>query len=75
MKGRAPAPSPSVAALLRDPVAAEAMEVRVAWVTTGDEGGDASEGDVCVAICADAEVAKVRWPFTANVQCCIRALW
>lgn len=59
MKGRAPTPSAAVTELLQNPVVAEAMEVRVAWVTTGDEGGDASEGDVCVAICADAEVAKV----------------
>lgn len=60
IKGRAAQPSAAVAALLRQPVAAAPMEVRVAWVTTGDEGGGASEGDVCVAVCADAEVAKVR---------------
>lgn len=68
VKGRAATPSAAVAALLREAVVTEPIEVRVAWVTTGDEGGGACEGDVCVAVCADAEVARVRSLLRAVVR-------
>eukprot|EP00892_Ulva_mutabilis_P000996 jgi/Ulvmu1/10898/UM007_0075.1 len=57
-KGRAAPPCAAVAALLRDAIVTCPMEVRVSWVTTGDEGGSACEGDVCVAVCIDADVAR-----------------